>query len=197
MPDEPIRILMVEDNPGDVRLIRKLLERTPLGPFQLSTVDRVAKAQALLSGKPAVDVLLLDVSLPGGFRALRRLTRSPKVVLVASRPPDELAAMAAGHLRPLGIPYDAEVVATAKRDLRPGDRIDGIGGSTVYGVADSADAVAAGGLLPLGLAARATVVRDVAIDQPLAYQDVELDESSTILQLRRLQDSMLGTGARG
>src|SRR5215203_4824047 len=89
------------------------------------------------------------------------------------------------------VAWKAEVVATAKRDLRPGDRIDGIGGSTVYGVADSAEAVAAGGLLPLGLAARATVVRDVAIDQPLAYEDVELDESSTILQLRRLQDQLL------
>ena len=56
---------------------------------------------------------------------------------------------------------------------------------------------AAGGLLPLGLAARATVVRDVGTDQPLTHDDVELDESSTILQLRRLQDSLLGTGTRG
>jgi predicted homoserine dehydrogenase-like protein len=95
------------------------------------------------------------------------------------------------------VAWNAEVVATAKRDLKPGDRIDGIGGTTVYGVADSAAAVAGGGLLPLGLAARATVVRDVAIDQPLTHDDVELDESSTILQLRRLQDSLLGTGARG
>jgi predicted homoserine dehydrogenase-like protein len=82
-------------------------------------------------------------------------------------------------------------VATAKRDLRPGDQIDGIGGATVYGVADSAEAVAGGGLLPLGLAARATVVRDVAVDQPLTHDDVELDEGSTILPLRRLQDQLL------
>jgi predicted homoserine dehydrogenase-like protein len=95
------------------------------------------------------------------------------------------------------VAWNAEVVATAKRDLKPGDRIDGIGGATVYGVADSAEAVAAGGLLPLGLAARATVVRDVPIDQPVTHDDVELDESSTILQLRRLQDSLLGTGTRG
>ena len=91
------------------------------------------------------------------------------------------------------VAWKAEVVATAKRDLRPGDQIDGIGGSTVYGVADAAEAVASGGLLPLGLAARATVVRDVAIDQPLTFEDVELDESSTILQLRRLQDRLLGS----
>jgi predicted homoserine dehydrogenase-like protein len=51
--------------------------------------------------------------------------------------------------------------------------------------------VAGGGLLPLGLAARATVVRDVAVDQPLTHDDVELDEGSTILQLRRLQDQLL------
>src|SRR5215203_324039 len=94
------------------------------------------------------------------------------------------------------VAWKAEVVATAKRELRPGDRIDGIGGATVYGVADAAEAVAAGGLLPLGLAARATVVRDVGVDQPLSYDDVELDDGSTILQLRRLQDQLLGDGTR-
>ena len=93
------------------------------------------------------------------------------------------------------VAWKAEVVATAKRELRPGDQIDGIGGATVYGVADAAEAVAAGGLLPLGLAARATVVRDVGLDQPLTYDDVELDDGSTILQLRRLQDRLLGDGA--
>ena len=92
------------------------------------------------------------------------------------------------------VAWNAEVVATAKRDLRAGDQIDGIGGSTVYGVADSAEAVSAGGLLPLGLAAKATVVREVPVDQPVRYEDVELDEGSTILQLRRLQDSMLRNG---
>jgi predicted homoserine dehydrogenase-like protein len=93
------------------------------------------------------------------------------------------------------VAWKAEVVATAKRELRPGDQIDGIGGATVYGVADAAEAVAAGGLLPLGLAARATVVRDVGVDQPLTYDDVELDDGSIILQLRRLQDRLLGDGA--
>ena len=55
--------------------------------------------------------------------------------------------------------------------------------------------MAGDGLLPLGLAARATVVRDVGVDQPLTYDDVELDDGSTILQLRRLQDRLLGDGA--
>jgi predicted homoserine dehydrogenase-like protein len=87
----------------------------------------------------------------------------------------------------------AEVVATAKRDLHPGDVIDGIGGTTVYGVTDSAKAADEGRLLPLGLAARATLVKGVAVDQPLSYDDVELDDGSVIVQLRRLQDA-LGLG---
>src|SRR4030095_8119126 len=72
------------------------------------------------------------------------------------------------------VAWKAEVVATAKRDLHAGDKIDGIGAATVYGVADSAEAVAAGQLLPLGLAARATVVRDVPLAQSLTHDHGEL-----------------------
>jgi hypothetical protein len=43
----------------------------------------------------------------------------------------------------------------------------------------------------LALAARATVVREVPVDQSLTYDDVELDDGSTILQVRRLQDLLL------
>jgi len=87
--------------------------------------------------------------------------------------------------------WKAEVVATAKRDLRAGETIDGIGGATVYGVTDSADAAAAGRMLPLGLAARAVLTRDVPVDQPLTYDDVELDPDAVIVKLRGLQDAML------
>src|SRR4029450_11181629 len=45
------------------------------------------------------------------------------------------------------VAWKAEVVATAKRDLRPGDQIDGIGGSTVYGGADGAEGGAPGGVV--------------------------------------------------
>jgi predicted homoserine dehydrogenase-like protein len=46
----------------------------------------------------------------------------------------------------------------------------------------------------LPLAARATVVREVPVDQSLTYDDVELDDGSTILQVRRLQDLLLWNG---
>ena len=62
--DRALGILMVEDSPGDARLIRRLLDRASLGPFHLLTANRVAKAVELLRRGPAVDVVLLDVSLP-------------------------------------------------------------------------------------------------------------------------------------
>ncbi|HEY0511220.1 MAG TPA: EAL domain-containing protein [Thermoanaerobaculia bacterium] len=67
-PGEPVTILMVEDNPGDARLIRTLLGRTALKPLHLTAVDRVSHAVEFLrsnfrnNGK--LDVVLLDVSLP-------------------------------------------------------------------------------------------------------------------------------------
>jgi two-component system, NarL family, sensor histidine kinase UhpB len=60
-----MRILMVEDNPGDVRLLREHLlgERSLATVFQLVHVDRLALALESLE-KASFDVLLLDLSLP-------------------------------------------------------------------------------------------------------------------------------------
>ncbi|TCP54027.1 putative homoserine dehydrogenase-like protein [Tamaricihabitans halophyticus] len=87
--------------------------------------------------------------------------------------------------------WNAEVVATAKRDLHKGERIDGIGGETVYGTTDSAQVARAEELLPLGLVAGGTVLRDVPAGTLLSSADVQVDEGSTIATLRRLQDRML------
>jgi len=46
----------------------------------------------------------------------------------------------------------------------------------------------------LALAARATVVREVPVDHSLTYDDVELDDGSTILQVGRLLDLLLCNG---
>jgi predicted homoserine dehydrogenase-like protein len=46
-------------------------------------------------------------------------------------------------------------------------------------------------LLPLGLAQGAVLRRDVEQGQFLRYDDVDLDESQAVVQLRRLQDQML------
>ena len=74
-------------------------------------------------------------------------------------------------LAPLGAPQ-VEVVTTAKRDLRAGETIDGIGGYTVYGQCENADVVRAEQLLPMGLAEGCRLLRDVAKDEVLTADDV-------------------------
>jgi PAS domain S-box-containing protein len=63
MADRPITILLVEDNPGDVRLLQELLEEVSDAPFVLTSVERLDGALAYLA-KQLVDVILLDLSLP-------------------------------------------------------------------------------------------------------------------------------------
>jgi predicted homoserine dehydrogenase-like protein len=84
-----------------------------------------------------------------------------------------------------------EVLTVAKRTLRAGEKIDGIGGFTVYAGVEMAEVAREEGLLPLGLAQGATLRRDIEQGQVIRYADVELDDLQTVVQLRRLQDQML------
>ena len=88
-------------------------------------------------------------------------------------------------------PPTAESVAVAKRDLREGEQIDGLGGFTVYGFIESAAVARKEGMLPLGLAPGARVTRPIARGEIIPADAVEVDESLTIVQLRRLQDAEL------
>ena len=89
------------------------------------------------------------------------------------------------------VPLDrlvSEVFAVAKQDLRPGDVLDGIGGTTYYGLIDRYEVAREERLLPIGLAKGAQLVRDVPMDTPVTLDDVALAEPSMLLTLRRLQD---------
>jgi predicted homoserine dehydrogenase-like protein len=90
--------------------------------------------------------------------------------------------------------WSAEVVAVAKRDLSPGERIDGIGGYTVRGLTYPASA--ATGLLPLGLAQGCEMVAPVAQGQPIPTDGV-VPAGNTIEILRRLQDDLFPTTKEG
>lgn len=81
--------------------------------------------------------------------------------------------------------YCGDVAAVAKRDLGVGETLDGEGGYTVFGRLMQASDSLSRRALPLGLAARAKVVRAVAKDQTLTYEDVELCASSQVVELRR------------
>jgi predicted homoserine dehydrogenase-like protein len=81
--------------------------------------------------------------------------------------------------------WNADVVATAKRELRAGERLDGEGGYTVWGKLQPAAASKAFGGLPLGLAHDVKLLRPVAQGQMLCWDDVQIDASSTAYRLRR------------
>ena len=85
----------------------------------------------------------------------------------------------------------AETVTIAKKALRSGEEIDGIGGFCVYGVIERADVARRDNLLPLGLATGARLTRALEAGTPLTYADVALDESFTIPSLRREQDALI------
>lgn len=65
-----------------------------------------------------------------------------------------------------------EVLSIAKRDLKAGERLDGIGGFHVYGLIDNHDEARAMNALPIGLSEGCVLVRDVAKDDVICFEDV-------------------------
>jgi signal transduction histidine kinase len=70
-----MRILVVEDNPGDARLVRELLAETGIRSAAVRCVDCMAEAHTALAVEGA-DLILLDLSLPDctGIETVTRLT---------------------------------------------------------------------------------------------------------------------------
>ena len=81
--------------------------------------------------------------------------------------------------------WNADVVATAKRDLAPGEMLDGEGGYTVWGKLLPAETSVRIGGLPLGLAHGVKVVRPVKKGQSLSWSDVAMDTATRAYKLRR------------
>jgi predicted homoserine dehydrogenase-like protein len=80
--------------------------------------------------------------------------------------------------------WNADVVATAKRDLKPGEMLDGEGGYTVWGKLLPAATSRQIGGLPLGLAHDVKLVRAVKQGQSLSWDDVQMP-ASRALEMRR------------
>lgn len=81
--------------------------------------------------------------------------------------------------------FSADVVATAKRDLAAGEMLDGEGGHTVWGkLYPAATSLKIAGL-PIGLAHGVKLKKTIAANQPVTWQDVEVDESLAAVGIRR------------
>jgi predicted homoserine dehydrogenase-like protein len=86
--------------------------------------------------------------------------------------------------------WNADVVATAKRDLAPGEMLDGEGGYTVWGKLLPAERSMRLGGLPLGLAHNVKLVRAVKKGQSLCWADVAMDTSTSAYRLRSEMEAM-------
>lgn len=92
--------------------------------------------------------------------------------------------------------FNADVIATAKRDLAAGEMLDGEGGYTVYGHLFPAGKSLQVGGLPLGLAHNVKLLRPIKAGQSLTYADVALDDSLTAVKIRRDMETMFAPAAR-
>ncbi|HUU31512.1 MAG TPA: diguanylate cyclase [Phycisphaerae bacterium] len=100
MTNKPIHLLLIEDNPGDARLIRELLAERGNGSLHLDWADRLEKGLERLEAG-GIDLVLLDLSLPGsqGLDTLAKvLEHAPCVpIVVLTGLDDEVAAVEAVH----------------------------------------------------------------------------------------------------
>ncbi len=96
-------------------------------------------------------------------------------------------ASAALRKEPTGAPdgWRGDCVATAKRDLKAGEMLDGEGGYTVYGkLMPATDSKRLGGL-PIGLAHKVKMLRNVAAGKPVTWGDVAFDKKNEAVKFRR------------
>jgi predicted homoserine dehydrogenase-like protein len=98
-------------------------------------------------------------------------------------------------LAPIGAPV-CDTLAVAKRDLKAGEKLDGMGGFTCYGLIDSYDNCRRGDYLPMALSVDCRLKRNIAKDQPLSYRDVELPAGRLCDKLRAEQTARFPTALR-
>jgi predicted homoserine dehydrogenase-like protein len=81
--------------------------------------------------------------------------------------------------------FRSDVVATAKKNMKAGEMLDGEGGFCVWGKQTPAARSLDDGLLPLGLAHNVKLTRDVATGEALRWADVAYDPNDAAVKLRR------------
>ncbi|WP_367297918.1 NAD(P)H-dependent oxidoreductase [Loigolactobacillus coryniformis] len=91
---------------------------------------------------------------------------------------------------PIGAPV-SETIAVAKRDIKAGETIDGIGGYSVRGVIEAHTEFIKNEHVPVGcITGKSIAKRDIKNGEALTKASIELDETTTVVKLRQLQDSV-------
>lgn len=80
-----------------------------------------------------------------------------------------------------------EVVTVAKRDLKAGERLDGIGGFCAYGLIENTAEARVSDALPIGLSENCVLLRDKKKDEVVSFNDVEMPVGRQVDALWREQ----------
>src|SRR5882672_9442603 len=92
------KVLLIEDNPGDARLIEEMIREDPLTPFSLHCADRLSLGLEHLSAG-GTGLVLLDLSLPDSFGLdtfAKVYAHSPTVpIIVLTGNDDQMLALSA------------------------------------------------------------------------------------------------------
>ncbi len=101
MESEKIEILLIEDNPGDARLIQEMLVEAGEAWFEVEYVDRLSGGLEHLKNG-GVDVVLLDLGLPDGqgldaFEKVQAQAPAVPVVVLTGFDDETLAVEAMRH----------------------------------------------------------------------------------------------------
>ena len=83
--------------------------------------------------------------------------------------------------------FRSDVVATAKKALKPGEMLDGEGGYCVYGKLMRAEDSLARRALPIGLAHKIKVTRPVAAGTPVTWDDVAATDDEAMRTRREME----------
>jgi predicted homoserine dehydrogenase-like protein len=92
-------------------------------------------------------------------------------------------------IAPRGAPV-CDTVSYAKRDLKAGEKLDGMGGFCCYGLVERYAVCANERALPIAVSLDCELIRDVAKDQPISYEDVRLPSGRLVDKLREEQAHM-------
>jgi predicted homoserine dehydrogenase-like protein len=86
-------------------------------------------------------------------------------------------------ITPRGAPV-CDSIAYAKRDLKAGERLDGMGGFTCYGLVERYEVCRRENTLPMAVSLDCVLKRDIMKDQPVTYADVQLPADRLVDRLR-------------
>src|ERR1700730_5123938 len=98
MKEKALQVLLVEDNAGDVRLLREMFNGEKPDSFELTHLLRMSEAETHLA-KGGVDIVLLDMGLPDGHgldtvRRAHRVAPNIPVIVLTGLDDEALAAEA-------------------------------------------------------------------------------------------------------